>query len=91
MALAVRASVVRDVADPVHHQHRRRGKLGVARAEQVAPGTGQQRRLVKAGRICRHPLWSPLMPFTLPSTGGRRVARAGRDAAGALAGRLARM
>src|SRR5690606_14650235 len=49
-ALAVLATLGRDLGDPVEHQHRGGGQPGVARAEHLAAGTGQQLVAIKGGR-----------------------------------------
>ncbi len=48
-ALAVLAALAGDQVDPVHHEHRRGGQLGVARTEHLAAGAGQQVVIVEAG------------------------------------------
>jgi hypothetical protein len=56
MALAVQAAIFGDFGDAVHHQHRGRGKLGIAGAEQLAARAGQKGVLVEGCRkICHVP------------------------------------
>ena len=54
MAFAKCAAVFRNLGDPVHHQHRRGGQLGVAGAKQFPPRASQKRVLVECRRISAH-------------------------------------
>src|SRR5438874_7602025 len=49
LAFAILAAIFGDRSDAVEHQHGWQGQLGIARPEQLAPGTGQQSLKVKIG------------------------------------------
>ena len=55
MALAMGTTVGRDIGDPVHHEHRRGGKLCVAGAEKLTAGAFQQIFLVETRGVVGHP------------------------------------
>jgi len=65
MALAMRATIARDIGDPVHHQHRGLRKLRVAGAKQLSARAFQQGVPVKACWKIRHSVPLPRMMLFL--------------------------
>ncbi|MPL82870.1 hypothetical protein SDC9_28819 [bioreactor metagenome] len=59
MALAMQPAIGRDLGDAVHHQHRRRRQLGIARPEQLAARAFQQILFPEARRKASHRHVSP--------------------------------
>ena len=78
-ALAVLAAVIGDRGDAVEHQHRRQRQLGIAGAEQLPPGAGEQALEGGSYASCSLTLLTVLRPLRLQD-----ARRQNRDAEPAL-------
>src|SRR3954454_3604814 len=54
LPLAVRAAVLRNLGDPIEHQHRRKRKLRIARSEEFAAPAGEKGFVIKTGTAIRN-------------------------------------
>jgi len=72
VALAMRAAIPLHIGDPVHHQHRRFGQLGISRPEQLSARAFEQVISIETAWIVGHPR-GPFMAVSRYPSGWQRL------------------